>query len=105
MSTRSGKQLTKFVFALFGVIIIMIFYVFYQSYEGRKAIAENQRAGCVRGKTDRTDNAIGWRNAEAARRAAGEIDVARIYAGIATSLEKRSRINCSEEYPNPRFFP
>jgi hypothetical protein len=66
--------------------------------EGQIALRDSARAGCERAKLDRAANAHGWRNAEDARRAAGEIRVANIYADIARELEQRSRVDCSEAF-------
>jgi hypothetical protein len=92
---------------IFGMIclLVVVVYVFWQSYAGRVDLISSQRAGCERGKLDRTVNAQGWRIAEAARRAEGQVVVANKYKHIAQSLEERSRINCTKVYPNPGFFP
>lgn len=105
MTRQTATQLTKLILIGMGIQLLVIGYVFYQSYTGRVDLVDSQRSGCVRGKADRTANALGWRNAEAARRAAGEEKVADIYADIAASLEKRSRIDCVDAYPNPGFLP
>jgi hypothetical protein len=87
------------------VLIFMIGYVFFQAYASRVSVVENQRAACERGKLDRNDNARGWRRAEEARRAEGQDDVANAYANIATNLETRAKIDCTEEFPSARLLP
>ncbi len=92
---------------IFGMIclLLVVAYVFWQSYQGRFDIVDSQRRGCERGKLDRTANAHGWRIAEAARRAEGQYKVANNYRAIAASLEARSRINCTVVFPKPGFLP
>jgi hypothetical protein len=87
------------------VQLSVICYVFYSAYERRKEAVVYQRAGCERSKLDRGDNASGWRIAEAARRADGQIEVANEYDKIASSLEARSRIACSKAFPDATIFP
>jgi hypothetical protein len=87
------------------VQLLLIGYVFYQSYQGRADVVYNARRGCERGKLDRNANAEGWRIAEAARRHDGQIAVANKYARIASGQEKRSRINCNKAYPKAGVFP
>lgn len=87
------------------VQLAVVGYVFYQSYEGRADLVDSQRHGCGRGKLDRGDNADGWRIAEKARREDGQIEVANLYAAIATRLEKRSRIDCPTEFPKAGLLP
>lgn len=87
------------------VNVFMVGYVFWMGYEGRRDLVTSQRAGCNRAKLDRGANAEGWRIAEGARRADGEIEVANNYRDIASGLEKRSRIICSEAFPKASFIP
>lgn len=85
-------------------VVAMVASVWVTSFQGRHNLVVSQREGCKRGKLDRTANARGWREAEHARRAAGENDVADEYARIATGLERRARINCEEQFPDPGPF-
>lgn len=84
---------------------VVLGYVFWTGYEGRKDLVASQRAGCERGKLDRGANAAGWRNAEEARTADGDFEVAAEYKRIADGLEARSRIICSEAFPKASFIP
>lgn len=100
-----GRSLAKLILIGMTVQLLVIGYVFYQSYSGRVDVVESQRKGCKRGKLDRGDNAAGWRIAENARRADGQIEVANKYKKIASGLEKRSRIHCDDVYPKASFLP
>lgn len=105
MSKEVGKKLTRLM--IFGMVclLVVVGYVFWQSYEARHTTVQSQRAGCERSKLDRIANAHGWRIAEDARRAEGNYQVANDYRDIAESLEERSRINCKKVYPDASFFP
>lgn len=105
MTKRTGSQLVKLLIICMVVQLFVIGYVFYQSYVGRSEVVTAQRKGCARGKQDRDANAQGWRIAEAARRASGNISVANHYSHIASGLEARSRINCDKVYPPARLLP
>lgn len=83
----------------------VIAYVFYQSYQGRVDLVSGQRAGCERSKKDRRKNSEGWREAQKARVASNDFDVAKKYRNIADSLEERSQIDCSTAFPNARLLP
>jgi hypothetical protein len=90
------------------VELAVVFYVVAQSYDGRLQIRSNAVAGCERGKADRVVNAVGWRTAEAARRASGtpsDLVAAARYDRVASSLEQRSRLRCSSAYPKPTLLP
>jgi hypothetical protein len=105
MTRSAGYNLALLVLVAMIVQLFVISYVFYQSYQGRLEVVYAQRIGCERNKLDRNDNAAGWRIAEAARRAEGQIGVANQYAHIASGLEARSRIDCVKAYPNPGVLP
>jgi hypothetical protein len=105
ISAKTGQKLTRMVFICFGVMILLWAYVLWQSYEGRVDLVSNSRTACERNKLDRKANASGWRIAEGARRADGQIRVANEYAKIATGLEERSRINCQEAFPKASLIP
>ena len=92
---------------LMGMVIqlMVIGYVFYTDYKGREQTVEAARKGCERDKVTRAANAQGWRNAEAARLAEGQEDVAAEYSDIALQLEMAADIDCNIEYPEARFIP
>jgi hypothetical protein len=104
-SFEEGKSIVKLMIIGMVVQLTFIGYVLYQGYEGRKTLVKAQRAGCERGKQDRMANARGWRIAEGARRADGQIAVANHYKEIAEGLEARSRTICSEAYPKASIIP
>lgn len=130
LSPQTGARVVRLMIIGMLLFLVLVVYVFWTGYEGRKDLVAGQRAGCERGKLDRGDNAKGWRTAEAARLAsvaedmhisvdaaksvitqpplAGDLPdliAARNYNEIATSLEDRSRIECSEVFPDANFFP
>lgn len=85
-------------------LALFVLFVWLTGYFGRVDIVDFQRRGCERGKLDRQANALGWRTAEAARRADGQLVIADRYARIASGLERRSRVNCRDAYPDPGAF-
>lgn len=105
VSRQNAYRLGKLIILGMAVQLAVIIYMFYQSYQGRADLIRSQRAGCERGKLDRQANAAGWRIAEAARIASGDHDVAAKYNILATSLERRGRINCSHVYPKASVLP
>lgn len=94
----------KTIAIFLGLWLLLIIAPFYSGWQGRQALVDSQRAGCARGKLDRTDNAHGWRTAEKARRQAGEQQTADTYRAIAEGLERRSRINCTVAFPDAPFL-
>lgn len=105
LTSRSGQLMMKtFIWGTM-IQVLLVVYVFYQSYEGRETVVHAQRAGCERSKNDRKANAAGWRIAEKARRDGGQILVANHYRDIASQLEKRSRIPCNKAVPQAGIFP
>lgn len=88
----------------FVAVLALIVAVWIAASSSREALRQAQLRGCERGKLDRAANSLGWRTAEAARRASGtvyDIEAARVYAEIATAQEQRSRINCATAFPKP----
>lgn len=98
-------SLAKLIFLLMIIQLGVIFYIGLSSYQGRQDLVKTQRAGCSRGKLDRAANAQGWRIAEEARRADGQLVVAKAYSDIAEELEERSRIDCIDAFPKARIIP
>lgn len=105
LTRKEGISLVKLLIIGMVVQLFVIGYVFYQSYAGRSGVVTAQRKGCERGKHDRDANAQGWRIAETARRASGDIAVANHYAEIASGLEARSRIKCADVFPLAGLLP
>lgn len=71
--------------------LVMVGYVFFQSYKGRADLVDSQRAACEAAKKDRMKNSDGWQNQ-------GD------YA-LAAYFEKRSRVNCSKVFPKAGLLP
>lgn len=93
--------------ALATIAAVLFVYTIWQSYAGRVALRDSQVAGCERAKSDRHVNALGWRTAEAARRASGTADdlvAANRYDNIAGSLEARASIDCNTAFPHPTLL-
>lgn len=105
ISNRAAQSLVKLIMIGLTLQLLLWGYVLYQSYQGRADLIKAQRGGCERGKLDRDANARGWRTAEAARKAEGQIHIADLYAHIAAGQEKRSRIDCSKAYPKASLLP
>lgn len=99
LTRRSGLALGKLIIIGMLVQLAVIVYVGVAAHQARTDLTQAQRRGCERSKLDRRSNAKGWRIAEAARRADGEIAVADKYSKIASGLEERSRINCRKAFP------
>jgi hypothetical protein len=89
---------------LLGVVVLIVA-VWLTGYQGRHALVDSQRNGCERGRLDRAANARAWREAEKARRADRDYGTARVYAQVATGLETRARIDCSDAFPSPSLLP
>jgi hypothetical protein len=95
-------------------VMAIVVSVWVTSFQGRAALVTYQRIGCERGKLDRAANAEGWRaaerarrssaNGEAGRRKADDLVAAANYKRIASGLERRARIDCVKEYPDPGPF-
>lgn len=130
LTRQQGTHLATLIMIGFGVGLLVLGYVLYQSYAGRVDLVKAQRTGCERGKLDRTANAEGWRAAEAARLASlskqmhisiddawglvaqprqpndpPDLIAAWKYDRIAHGLEVRSRIPCDKAYPSASLLP
>lgn len=130
VSADLGGKIVKLVIGCMLTILLIFVYVIWQSYEGRVDLVNAQRASCARGKFDRRDNAKGWRTAEKARLSTlaeaqnvsyntvkdlivldpkpddpPDLVAARRYAHISASLESRSRISCTEAFPDASLIP
>lgn len=104
-NNKALRYLAELVVIGMVVQLLVICYVGYSSYTARVDLIESQRAGCERGKLDRSVNAQGWRIAEKARRDEKQTDTAIKYAAIATSLEQRALTNCQEAFPDAELLP
>lgn len=103
--TRARQRLfVRVLLVQMAAIVVLIFSIWVSSYQGRVNVVDSQRRGCERGKLDRAANAQGWRIAQQARLADGQVEVARQYARIAAGLEARSRIDCAAVFPHPKLI-
>lgn len=106
---RELRLLTATLVLLGGLLFA---YTLVLSYSGRADLRDAQVRGCERARLDRAENAAGWRTAEAVReqafaherRPADRAAAAR-YARVASSLERRSRIDCARAFPPASFWP
>ncbi len=105
MSNKNAYSLAKLILIGMAVQLLVIGYVFYQSYKGREDVVLSARAGCERGKLDRADNAAGWRIAQARALSQNQPGFAAKYDRISTNLEARSRINCTDKFPKAGLLP
>lgn len=105
MTDRTALNLGKLIIIGMAIQLLVIGYVFYQSYQGRSDVIHSQRLGCSRGKKDRKSNAKGWRIAQDAREADGDILVAKKYGRLASDLEGRAKINCHTAFPKAGLLP
>src|SRR3954465_6276823 len=117
VSHQTAEGLVKLVLIALGIQIVIVGYVFYQSWEGRTNIAISQRVGCERGKLDNSDNAAFQRAQteyinrvvlaqsvkEDVKRAARV--AVKTFGRTSSALTTRSKIDCNKLYPNPRIFP
>lgn len=126
----TARKLVRLIIGVFIVNLMVLSYVFYQSYKGREDLVTNNRAACEPAKRDRAANALGWRTAEIARlqTTAEQLDIsfgrakameqnkppmvgppdlvaARRYNKIAFRLERRSKIDCSKVFPKAGLLP
>ena len=113
------SRIPRWAMAALAAVMLLISAIYTQSYVGRVALHDDQVEGCMRGTLDRSDNAKGWRTAQAARQAAYDRDgqlidlrSSRRYAMIAASLESRTRPTlagrrafCATAYPAVSVLP
>ncbi len=117
VSDRILYNVAKLIVLGFVVHLVIIAFVVWTNYEGRKALVTTQRAACARGKLDRIDNAAFQRahklyidrvvlaqsvkeDVKAAAR-----DAVATYNRTAASLTLRSQIDCAEVFPKARLIP
>jgi hypothetical protein len=117
MAKETGRSLAKLIIIGMCVQLLVIGYVFYQSYQGRVDVVNSQRAGCERGKLDRTDNADFQRaHAEYIRKVVLAASVKQdvkdaaytaldTFSRTSASLTKRAKINCEDVYPKVSLIP
>lgn len=105
ISRHTASVLAKSVLIGMAVQILVISYVFVTEYLDRKDMVSGQRAGCERNKLDRKDNAEGWRIAQDARWASGDVKISIRYGKLAKQLQSRSHVDCAKLYPEARLVP
>lgn len=105
VTEKTAYNLAKLILLGLVVHIFILGYVFWTDYSGRTEVANAARAGCERDRTSRALNAEGWRIAQDARRASGDIAVSVRYAELAAQLESLSKINCTDLYPKASLIP
>lgn len=71
--------------------LLLLGYVFFQSYQGRSDLVDSQRAACEAAKKDRMRLSDGWQKQ-------GDYP-------LAAYFERRSRVNCAEIFPKAGLLP
>ncbi len=99
VNNATARKLTILILIGLFVQLGVIGYVYISGKVRDHNLVSSQRAGCERSKLDRLTNAEGWRIAQEARKAEGQLDVAAKYDSIATRLEERGKIKCKEVFP------
>jgi hypothetical protein len=112
--TRKQRQLlVRFIGVMIVAVLALFAAVLASDYNHRKDATRLLRAGCERNKRDRRANADGWTAhslyinkvvlagsvKEDVKRAARH--ARKTYRRISRDLEKRSRIDCRTEFPDP----
>lgn len=116
LTDRHFGLLAKMVFIGILVQLSVIGYVFVANHQNQSAIVNSQRAGCGRGKSDRSDNAK-FQRAQTAYIskviAAPSVkeDVKKVarearktFRKTSHSLAQRSKIDCARKFPKTRWF-
>ena len=101
---RAQKIIVRVIVAQTVATIVVVFAVFYSSYQGRVQLWEAQVRACERAKLDRAANARGWRTAQARSLSQGQPGYSAIYEDIADGLGMRSRISCRVVFPKPTIL-
>lgn len=117
MTNKTGRSLAKLILIGMAVQLMVIGYVFYQSYQGRADVVSNQRAGCERGKLDREDNAefqvaqkdyiLKVTSAVSVKEdvKAAARQAAKTFEKTSARLTRRAMIDCTTAYPKASFLP
>lgn len=103
MNKAEGVHLAHLILIGMVCMVLLIGYVFYQSWDHRMRLVDAQRVACERAKKDRIDNAQGWRFAEGTLLASKLIEEAKKYDRIADNLERRAGVDCSKAFPKTGF--
>lgn len=117
ISREAGRSLVRLILIGMAVQLIVIFYVGWESYAGRVNLVKSQRAGCERGKLDRTDNADFQRAhtkyitsvtdaasvKEDVKSAARE--AVQTFRRTSEELTQRAHIICADVYPKASLLP
>lgn len=98
-------------------MLVVVAYVFYTDFEGRKNTVTAQRAGCERSKLDRTANAAFQRahteyitTVTGAKSVKEDVKKAarkavKTFQRTSKDLSKRAKIKCRKAFPKASFFP
>lgn len=115
LTRHMGVGLVKVILTVLAVQMLVVGYVFYQSYQGRTDVVFAQRAGCERSKLDRQGSAVLSSNIltafeETDKKFPGPNSPSRnqAEAAIQKALHgflERSKIECDRAFPNPGLFP
>lgn len=105
VSLTTGGRIVRLMLVGMTLFLVLIGYVFYQSYEGRVNIVNAQRTACERGKKDHTNSALGWRALQDQANSQGQPWFSVTYSKVAGYFEIRSQISCAKAFPKAGFLP
>lgn len=117
MTEGTQAAVVKLVLLCFVLMLFVCGYVFWTGYTGRKDVVVAQRAGCERGKLDRSDNAdfqraqrdyinqvvLAQSVQEDVKAAARE--AVTVFERTSVSLTERSVIDCAVAFPKAKLIP
>jgi hypothetical protein len=109
------KAVIRLVATIFAVQLAIIGFVFWTAYEGRKDAVTSQRAGCERGKLDRTASATFAQGVLDIFQGTDETTPSVVTDKRTESQQKiqkaiegykeRAKIECTETIPKARLWP
>ena len=117
ISTKAASGLVKLIILALFLLLGVTAYVFYTDFEGRKDTVTAQRAGCERGKLDRSANAAFQRahteyitTVTGAKSVKEDVKKAARKAVItfrrtSQDLSRRAKIKCAKAFPEAKLFP
>lgn len=117
ITTTTATKIVRLILLVLVLLLVLIGYVFFQAYDNRVEVVDNQRRGCERGKLDRRDNAR-FQMAQAqyvhkvvlAQSVKNDVKKAartavKTFDKTSANLSKRSKIDCTKAFPDARIFP
>lgn len=117
MTRQTASHLVVFIMIGMFILLAVVVYVGYTSYEGRRQLVFTQRLGCERSKLDRMSNAAFQRAhtkyinrvtsaksvKEDVKRAAREAVLT--FEQTSYDLSQRAKIDCKQAFPKASLIP